>query len=436
VIITHHLLCAQSCHFLHIPFKPHQLEKQFSQYNQSKTAKNKKRQQKPQVTGNLWSQLWHAADSHGHTFIFQLFRKSLVAEDLINHLYTNLIKAGPIESLITTNDKLSECFAGPFTQKLHDYTYKDKDGTMGINTASIKLKTHHWQNTPATAIEDANYWTLISDVMHNLHVPKAQIDKITRKKTLNAAIQTIEHYGIRMMTHPAKRCSKQTEDGYGSESDTEETTTVQGQTFTLYSQKIICETCMAAIQLCYAAVYTYMQKDHPGFTLYFNAKSMYYETPTALRFYPLADVLKSKSKPKTPQKLRFFDRNHCDNKQQGPVHIADIELTKTIPCVVIDTTSATQKQMANVLTTLFSQHAHLETILLVSSGLKNEQAMADFNPYGTIRLFSKQSATLKAMVDIIKLSAKPQPKESHAARKHAKEAQFTPSNAGILNYLS
>jgi hypothetical protein len=74
--------------------------------------------------------------------------------------------------------------------------------------------------------------------------------------------------------------------------------------------------------------------------------------------------------------------------------------------------------------------------ITVSSGLKNEQAMSDYNPYGTIRIFARSKDDCSIIYNQLKIfenDAKyKHPKCSHLLRKNAKDAGFTPTNKAIL----
>ena len=74
---------------------------------------------------------------------------------------------------------------------------------------------------------------------------------------------------------------------------------------------------------------------------------------------------------------------------------------------------------------------------MVSSGLKNEQAMSDYNPYGCIRIFTRDKKDLKKVYNyLVGFEEEAQyahPQKSHILRKNAKDAGFTPTNRAILS---
>ena len=78
----------------------------------------------------------------------------------------------------------------------------------------------------------------------------------------------------------------------------------------------------------------------------------------------------------------------------------------------------------------------LRVILAVSSGLKNEQAMGDYNPYGTVRIFASSREDCEALYNRLiafeQFAEYQHPKESHELRKNAKDEGFTPTNDAVI----
>ena len=131
--------------------------------------------------------------------------------------------------------------------------------------------------------------------------------------------------------------------------------------------------------------------------------------------------------------ILFFDLNHCNAMQQNPV-----VLFEEHDLVVLDHTSATTAHVHFYLKEAF-QYPRVRLVLLVTSGVKNEQAGADLNSYGTLRIVarSKQERDdlLAAVKDIDRLyddTPYRHPKESHAVRRAFKNVGLVPTTRSFL----
>jgi hypothetical protein len=101
---------------------------------------------------------------------------------------------------------------------------------------------------------------------------------------------------------------------------------------------------------------------------------------------------------------------------------------------IIDTTSSTQREMKRIIDD-FCTDETAERLYLISSGFKNEQAGADKNSYGTIRLVTKTAHGVQDHETLKKeyyAHHDPQIEAAHAHRRLMRQIGMTPTNISIL----
>jgi hypothetical protein len=104
--------------------------------------------------------------------------------------------------------------------------------------------------------------------------------------------------------------------------------------------------------------------------------------------------------------LLYFDLNHVNAE-----HINNLSLVSKIDAmshhlkrvVVLDITSACLTEILSAIDLCFSRMITL--VLLVNSGLKNDQGAADNNPYGELRVLSTHQVEMNSLIDLIKKKA-------------------------------
>ena len=133
----------------------------------------------------------------------------------------------------------------------------------------------------------------------------------------------------------------------------------------------------------------------------------------------------------------FFDLNHCDTLGSGRTrlryYMEGSLFEKDIPIIVMDCTSSTPSLIKGAIKD--AVECGVELILLVSSGLKNEQFGADNNPYGTVRIITldkkERDKLYKEAQTILKKNGSI-PATAHKIRKGYKQGGFTLTNQQIL----
>ncbi|RKH64868.1 hypothetical protein D7X96_24885 [Corallococcus interemptor] len=169
-------------------------------------------------------------------------------------------------------------------------------------------------------------------------------------------------------------------------------------------------------------------------------EQMYFEAPYLL------DIHRWTKRTETLQgaQVVLMDVNHCENQRPSGIPLNRFNLN-TVPLqrldlkahrvVVLDVTSATTERM-NQLIRQFVRGAPARSLLmLVDSGLKNQQLGSDRNAYGTIRfIFSKarRNEMAEVQTEAKKLPAyQPQGQLSNSLRRAFKALGATPSFQAI-----
>lgn len=276
-------------------------------------------------------------------------------------------------------------------------------------------------------INEDTFWTLIGSIASALSSSELS-EQVSRRSILGlyAALEKANDNFI------CRSGSIKAEDGYGSDSESE--VALEGATV-IYSKKITLVTGMRAINIAGMIAGYHLRKtsSEPDF----ETAHMYYETADALKLLNLTFDFYKDSLPtlqSTDKAIIYcFDLTHCNTKCTG-----DSQMQIPVGCkiAILDYTSATQEIITNAVQTAFRA---VELVILVSSGLKNEQCGADVNPYGTVRILSKsQHITFELYVMIKGLLNKEKEAESlpapaHKIRKAYKKAGLGCSTESILN---
>lgn len=418
-----------------IPFESAALTKTLTNYNNQNSTEKKNSQKKKNVNihlkATLWDTLWAAGDSSNRSFASQFFRTSVVTEYLVDSIQSRCLQK-PLSTLFENKKAYTEAFVTPLTNVLKRIKMNNK--SLSIQCKTDDLKSYQWKK--AEPVEDEDFWTLAQELAEQLETPKKEINTLIDEKITEDFHSRFEALVANFIFQPVANNS--VTDGNGSDSEEEGELEINGEAQTVHAKKMITATGMRAIQLIHAISRKYLHDEYkidPSF-LTFSASQMYYETDEALSKHPIPiKSIHEKNKKRIQTNVGFFDVNHC-NTTHEIMHDEISLIDKRDRICAIDVTSATTQEIREILVRLYEERPNLELILTISSGLKNEQAMGDYNPYGTVRVFSKNDKSLDTIYsDLVELEKKAgylHPKESHLIRKTAKLAGLTPTNASIL----
>jgi hypothetical protein len=161
----------------------------------------------------------------------------------------------------------------------------------------------------------------------------------------------------------------------------------------------------------------------------------YYETQNAIKKTKIN--VEEKKDTNSEAKIVIKDINACVTDGRSST---SEPLAKAFPDArawIIDTTSATQDQMRQIYQQ-FKNADNAELLYLASSGLKNEQAGADQNNYGTLRVFAKagdgdaNKQLVGYVLGAISRSDRGLAQFSHEHRRTMKAMGLVPTNQNIV----
>lgn len=420
-ILYLHKLVAKENDFK-IPFSPRPLTATLRKYNQIHNKNIR-------LEESFWDTLWAAGDAKNCSFASQIFRKPVVVEYLINCIMDKCLEKN-MEDIFNCKKLFQANFVSPLMDLFGNYTLNKK--SLSLN-APKKLKTYQWHFE--NKIKDTYFWTVVEVYALHLGAKANEVKLIVEQKTTTSLLVFFEYLLKEFFFCPKN--FNDVDDGCGSSSEEESTLNLESGQLQVYAKKMVTATGMRAIQIAYAAGKDYLFHTHriAPCNISFSANLMYYETGEALKKFPIPLNIDNETGCRKQQHIAFFDLNHC-NKSQKQVKNLLSEINLGDKYCVVDITSATTMEMHNILKKLFNDKPQLELIIFVSSGLKNEQGMSDYNPYGTVRIFSKTAESLDLVYNCLLFSeneaAYSHPKISHVLRKTAKYYGMAPVNAAIL----
>ena len=195
--------------------------------------------------------------------------------------------------------------------------------------------------------------------------------------------------------------------GFGSDSEfelsPEDSKGFLSNNQTIYHKKLRVCSGMKAIVLSHLGVLC-QQAINNSMSVHYKAdtKQMYYEVEDALTYVDVGAV-----KHRIPSvELLYFDLNHANADHNGNVSLT-FKIDKMSDCfkkvVVLDITSAALNEILKAVDICFSKK--IQFVILVSSGLKNDQGAADNNPYGELRVLSTKQDEVNDLIDLIKKKA-------------------------------
>ncbi|KTD32341.1 hypothetical protein Lmor_2279 [Legionella moravica] len=429
ILFTHSLL-TQPDKYFNMPLILKRLENTLETYNQGLSSKKS-----VSLKETLWDTLWARGDSNGPSFASQFFRKEIVPEYLIDQML--LMHPEKTLEMIFRNERwCRETFAHPLA-RIFGAFHLNKKGQLAIDEKKLNLQTFDWYHE--RPVYDPAFQILLLDFALQTGMSTKNLASLRGPGLLLHHLHNyFENYLMSFFFNlPIALAAK---DGFGSDSDCEASIDISDdqETLTVFSKKFITATGMRAIQMAYAIARMYLIEKHHMDTLEisFNAQNMYYETDEALTEKHSIPILVTEKRTVRgkQQCIGFFDQNHCNASQsEAPKY----EFGRNDKVFVLDITSSTTKEIGKQLLSSWETRPGLEVILTVSSGLKNEQGMSDYNPYGTVRIFARSRAVCDwlylQLVQCESAADYKHPAASHWMRRTAKAAGMTPTNAKILD---
>lgn len=367
--------------------------------------------------------LCKTGSSTGKTVSGQITKVTEYVDLLGNYIHTELIDG---------DGNLLE----PLKEMLRHFDIvQDKVVLTNIRDDDYIFKKKSFKHIDKEIQYDNRFWEVIEKI--SLAFEKLNIHGLTE------AVKNKEMLGLYSILDDAnfqliKNCSnQQSSDGYGSDSDCE--VYDENDNSVCYSKKITLATGMRAIT-CAQFLILYQCNG----TTDSQTKIMYYETEEATnRVY---DILSKLNMPRASnQKLvRFIDLNHCTAADQNALVILENirdEIVQELrqaqreyeEIIVLDYTATTATRIQEAIKLFIP---HVKIILLVNGGLKNEQIGADLNPYGALRIITRDEHLLNRLYLGLKNALDENeklPKELHNIRRAYKSVGAAVSNEAIFD---
>lgn len=323
--------------------------------------------------------------------------------------------------------------AAPLKTCMMRFTYSGKEVSMNVSDSDFHFRTPESKQKiiqPKTSA-DKDFWGIIDMVATALGAEALPHD------SLEQVYGFLEDMNMHFIATKAAR--QLSADGIGSDSEYE----VYTNNKKLHHTKITTATGMKAINLATFLSLYYMDKHLGSATYKVLVDYMYFETEGAIDSIkpPFPAVGETPSPQKQSKRaananpLIFFDLNHCHaSEKEDKIRLEDVlESHKSNMPIILDTTSATTEDIKKAVA-LATQKSPL--VFLVSSGLKNEQAGADINPYGTVRIIASSYEVMQELyqtAESILIESKDiLPKASHQIRKAYKNVGAAPIIRDIL----
>ena len=158
---------------------------------------------------------------------------------------------------------------------------------------------------------------------------------------------------------------------------------------------------MKAIMLAHYGALSYLREN--GIKKYRqDVEQMYYEVENALTMVKDQEPVKNKVRAGLNESILHYDLNHCNAANAAANVSLATKLADTTPSIVVlDYTSSTLPEIREALKICFSQ-IEMKLIIMVDSGLKNNQGGHDYNPYGEVRIVARDRKTRNSIVEKIK----------------------------------
>ncbi len=346
-----------------------------------------------------------------------------------------------IDLIIEELESTETNYARPLIKMLRMLDYSHKSITLSITSEysyNSQKKKMDLQKM-VQSIEDNEFWDLLGQIsrsLDNLGRLAGQI-KYRQLEGIYSALEEANLAFIRSSGY------QKADDGVGSDSDCE-AEPGPGQIKQIphiYARKIITATGMRAINVAaFLAFQDVISAEENQYRL--DTWDMYYETEKAVDnisdvMIKLFGMVKKDNRSKKVSKILFFDLNKCNVRQndgQSNLLISLQGVSKDF-LVILDYTSATTDKILEAIAICLQK---VRTVLLVNSGLKNEQMGSDINPYGTLRIVSTDQNKMISLYNLAKGILSQEdfkdylPKVAHQIRKAYKDSGFVVTNKEIF----
>ena len=370
---------------------------------------------------SVWNTLHKKGTSNSNYCVaYELTRKRRYVDILADMISVELSKPSPDLTI-------------PLKKLMLKLDYSRTRVTLSVNDNDFRyLKEKYKFSNDSYKCEDHDFWIIIGDICSSLGV-----NPISITTDIKGIYAKLEKFNLDFIASKSKEFESKNGIGSDSECDIDIPSNES-----LHHMKIVTATGMKAINLAVYLSFVYLVKHSKIVKYKISADNMYYETIKAIETINLPPS--NSDKNNTLQKERknscdaspllIFDLNHChSSKKDSRTLEVELKNHKEKMPIILDYTSATTDEINNAVEISMKK---TDLVFLVNSGLKNEQAAADINPYGTIRIIGKSQELTQEIYQtaskILTINGDILPKASHQVRMAYKSVRAAISAINIF----
>ncbi|MES2204324.1 MAG: hypothetical protein V4496_03800 [Pseudomonadota bacterium] len=367
---------------------------------------------------SVWAVIKEAGDSAAKSVLAECFREH-EAVDWFSDMVFNALRKSPNENAIEI--------------ALYDLlSYLDFAETVTMDYAKMRRDLKPTKKLP---FDDMSFESCYQDDEPFNKITQLLFDGLGAERPDINLYSAIERAGAIFFSSARGSKNPTKEPDYGSASEFSEDLTDDDDTIHFSHSKLRVCSGMKAIVLAHYGALSYLRQNGAK-KIQQDIQQMYYEVEGALKMVKDATQVVNNIRGKLSNtSILHFDLNHC-NASNSPHNVTlEEKLNDFKPAVVIlDYTSSTVAQILEAQKTCLSQD-NISLLILVDSGLKNNQAGLDFNPYGEVRVIARQRKIRNDVLDIIKSGLAEEdkmPQYTHELVRACKKRGFAPSFLGIF----
>lgn len=332
----------------------------------------------------IWEIIRQAGDSMGKSVLDECFRQKGTEDWFANQVMEALLtdSTNPIETALS---KLLNCI-----------TYNEKV-TMNYK------KIHDELNKPKISFTSLSFERFYEHDSDFSEVTSILFEGLCAERPNNSLYSELERAGTNFFITARGSQDIQEEPDYGSDSEFEDELTdkeIPKRSHISHRKLRVCAG-MKAILLAQYGALSYFHTQ--GITHYRqDIQQMYYEVEDALKLVDVSQPVINKVRSTMESNILHFDLNHCNASNSADSQTLKEKLDVFNPSIVIlDYTSTTTLSVKEALQQCFSKE-NVKLVMLVDSGLKNNQGGLDINPYGEVRICARNMEIVKTVSDMMR----------------------------------
>ncbi|HVY53808.1 MAG TPA: hypothetical protein VHA13_04750, partial [Gammaproteobacteria bacterium] len=331
----------------------------------------------------IWEVIRQAGDSMGKSVLDECFRQKGTEDWFADQVMDALLADSP-NPIETALSKLLQCIK-----------YND---TVTMNYTKIRKDLKKIKRT----FPDLSFESFYKDDTDFSEITRLLFEALNAKRPKKALYSGLEYAGKNFFETARGSEEVQDEPDYGSDSEFETDLAEEEETKEIHFAHRKLRVCagMKAILLAQYGALSYLRSQ--GIATYaLNIEQMYYEVEDALKLVDVSQPVINNVRSKMGSKILHFDLNHCNATNSADNPILNKKLNEVNPAIVVlDYTSATALKIKQSLQQCFSRK-NIALVLLVDSGLKNNQGGLDVNPYGEVRVCARNKKMVKTVVEMM-----------------------------------